>query len=255
MVDFEQPDQLSILTYTSQFYHKFAKVPITVRRRVSSDILYFQSGSSARRARSVSRRRGAVHSLMEEETARRARSVSSLVTRPDSPPIEKENPFITEDGGGGSESDYQDVISRRPRQFIPRQSRTSRELKVRSLFLESDEKENLFKVAEVESGARPRHVLSYSSYAMPYRSCETLSGALERAIPGKILSNNQNHSVDIAKEPQVQPNRKKSSKLLSNLIKNGVEKLQQVRKKKSAEKCFEKKFEDSGKFSELHTIL
>lgn len=254
MVDFEQPDQLSILTYTSQFYHKFAKVPITVRRRVSSDILYFQSGSSARRARSVSRRRGAVHSLMEEETARRARSVSSLVTRPDSPPIEKENPFITEDGGGGSESDYQDVI-RRPRQFIPRQSRTSRELKVRSLFLESDEKENLFKVAEVESGARPRHVLSYSSYAMPYRSCETLSGALERAIPGKILSNNQNHSVDIAKEPQVQPNRKKSSKLLSNLIKNGVEKLQQVRKKKSAEKCFEKKFEDSGKFSELHTIL
>ena len=254
MVDFEQPDQLSILTYTSQFYHKFAKVSITVRRGVSSDILYFQSGSSARRARSVSRRRGAVHSLMEEETARRARSVSSLVTRPDSPPIEKENPFITEDGGGGSESDYQDVI-RRPRQFIPRQSRTSRELKVRSLFLESDEKENLFKVAEVESGARPRHVLSYSSYAMPYRSCETLSGALERAIPGKILSNNQNHSVDIAKEPQVQPNRKKSSKLLSNLIKNGVEKLQQVRKKKSAEKCFEKKFEDSGKFSELHTIL
>ena len=27
MVDFEEPDQLSILTYTSQFYHKFAKVP------------------------------------------------------------------------------------------------------------------------------------------------------------------------------------------------------------------------------------
>ena len=29
VVDFEQPDQLSILTYTSQFYHKFAKVPLS----------------------------------------------------------------------------------------------------------------------------------------------------------------------------------------------------------------------------------
>ena len=204
----------------------------------------------------MSRRRGAVHSLMEEEEARRARSVSSLAHRPGSPPIEKENPFKKGGGGGGSESDYQDIICK-PRQFIQRQSRTSRELKVRSLFLENDDqKENLFKIAEVETGARPRHVLSYSSYAMPYRSCETLSGALDQAIPGKILSSNQNNSVDIAKEPQGQQNsRKKSSKLLSNLIKNGVEKLQQVRKKKSTEKCFEKKFEDSGKFSELHTIL
>ena len=190
---------------------------------------------------------------MEEEQARRARSVSSLVTRPDSPPIEKENPFIREEGGGSGSSDYQDIV-RRPRQFVPRQSRTSRELKVRSLFVESDEKENLFKIAEVETGGRPRHVLSYSSYAMPYRSCETLSGALDRPIPSKILSNNQNNSVgNNAKEPQSQLNRKKSSKLLSNLIKNGVEKLQQVRKKKSTEKCFEQKFEDSAKFSELHT--
>ena len=204
----------------------------------------------------MSRRRGAVHSLMEEEEARRARSVSSLHTRPDSPPIEKENPF-NKGEGGGSESDYQDII-RRPRQFIPRQSRTSRQLKVRSLLLENNSQtENLFKIAEVETGARPRHVLSYSSYAMPYRSCETLqSGALDREIPSKILSGNQNHSLDIAKESLGQQQRKKSSKLLSNLIKNGVEKLQQqVRKKKSTEKCFEKKFEDSGKFSELHTIL
>ena len=28
VVEFEQPDQLSILTYTSQFYHKFAKVQL-----------------------------------------------------------------------------------------------------------------------------------------------------------------------------------------------------------------------------------
>ena len=195
-----------------------------------------------------------MHSLMEEE-ARRARSVSSLTHRPESPPIEKENPF-KKGVGGDSESDYQDII-RKPKLFIPRQSRTSRELKVRSLFLENeDQKENLFKIAEVETGARPRHVLSYSSYAMPYRSCETLSGALDQVLPSKILSSNQNNSVDNAKEPQGQQNsRKKSSKLLSNLIKNGVEKLQQVRKKKSTEKCFEKKFEDSGKFSELHTIL
>ena len=192
---------------------------------------------------------------MEEEEARRARSVSSLrPDRPDSPPIEKDNPFNKGDGGG-SDSDYQDIFCK-PKRFIPRQSRTSRELKVRSLFLENDhdQKENLFKIAEVETGARPRHVLSYSSYAMPYRSCETLSGgALERAIPSKIVSSNQNQALDNAKDPPGQQQRKKSSKLLSNLIKNGVEKLQQVRKKKSAEKCFEKKFEDSAKFSELHT--
>ena len=28
IVDYDQPDQLSILTYTSQFYHKFAKVQL-----------------------------------------------------------------------------------------------------------------------------------------------------------------------------------------------------------------------------------
>lgn len=197
----------------------------------------------------MSRRRGAVHSLMEE--AGRARSVSSLTnhTRPDSPPIEQENPFTKEDAG----SDYPDVIMR-PKQFIPRQ-RQSRDLKVRSLFLENNHKETIFLPGEVETGARPRHVLSYSSYAMPYRSCEILNmNSDSLGTPSKMRSLKQNNSADSARE-QSQLNRKKSSKLLSNLIKNGVEKLQQVRKKKSNEKRFEKKMEDSGKYSELHTIL
>ena len=185
---------------------------------------------------------------------RRTRSVSSLLQqRPDSPPIEQENPFKKEDF---ARSDYQNVITRQ-RQFTPRKSR---ELKVRSLFVENSQKENIFQVSEGETGARPRHVLSYSSYAMPYRSCElltrdSLSSTLNMLnMPCRTLSLNHNNSSDTAMEPS-QQNRKKSSKLLSNLIKNGVEKLQQVRKKKSTEKRFEKKIEDSGKYSELHTIL
>ena len=210
----------------------------------------FQNGQTIRRARSASRRRGAVLSLMED---RRARSVSSLLLqRPDSPPIEQENPFNKAEA---SSSDYEEVI-RRPRQFIPRQ-RQARELKVRSLFAEDGRNENMLKVGELETGARPRHVLSYSSYAMPYRSCELLTGdsfSSRLGTPCKTLRLNQNHSTDTAKE-QSQQNRKKNSKLLSNIIKNGVEKLQQVRKKKSTEKRFEKKIEDSGKYSELHRIL
>ena len=38
VVDFEQPDQLSILTYTSQFYHKFAKVLVTPSRKELSSV-------------------------------------------------------------------------------------------------------------------------------------------------------------------------------------------------------------------------
>ena len=184
---------------------------------------------------------------------RRARSVSSLLLqRPESPPIEQDNPF---NKAGASSSVYEEVITR-PRQFVPRQ-RQARELKVRSLFLESSQDDNMFKIAELETGARPRHVLSYSSYAMPYRSCELLTGdSLSSTLSTscKTLRLNQNNSADTAKEPS-QQNHKRSSKLLSNLIKNGVEKLQQVRKKKSTEKRFEKKIEDSGKYSELHTIL
>ena len=174
------------------------------------------------------------------EDGRRARSVSSLAQsyRPDSPPIEQENPFTKGDSGI---SEYQEVITR-PRQFIPRQ-RLSRDLKVRSLFLEgsdqTDHKENIFLAGEVGTGARPRHVLSYSSYAMPYRSCELLNSNSDTlGPPSTILSLKQNNSTDSVIE-QSKPNRKKSSKLLSNFIKNGVEKLQQVRRKKSSEKGFE----------------
>jgi len=65
------PDRLSILTYVSQFYHRF-----------QSDTT--DSGISSPSSES---RRGGVHSLLSN---RRSRSVSA------SPPIEKENPFRRE---------------------------------------------------------------------------------------------------------------------------------------------------------------
>lgn len=76
----EPPDRLSILTYVSQFYHKFQSVcpPDSGISSPSHDITPDKS-----------RRRGGdnVHSLL---SSRRSRSVSA------SPPMEKENPFRRE---------------------------------------------------------------------------------------------------------------------------------------------------------------
>jgi len=69
----DPPDRLSILTYVSQFYHRFQSDPDSGISSPSDDTKYT--------------RRGGVHSLLSN---RRSRSVSS------SPPIEKENPFRRE---------------------------------------------------------------------------------------------------------------------------------------------------------------
>ena len=90
VVSHPSPDRLSILTYMSQFYHKFALS--------SSDSGVSSLDQSPASSDSETERRGAILSLMD---GRRVRSVScqakrsrrSEAKRHSSPPIEKENPF------------------------------------------------------------------------------------------------------------------------------------------------------------------
>ena len=97
VVKYHSPDRLSILTYISQFYHKFSNPEPD--SGISS--LNQSTASSDSEAESLIKRKGAVLSLMD---GRRVRSVSCLGRRrgrseggrPFSPPIEQENPFVKE---------------------------------------------------------------------------------------------------------------------------------------------------------------
>jgi hypothetical protein len=95
------PDRFSILTYRSQFYHKFASsgsdsgVSSSSQSPASSD---GEADHGYRRSTSYGPRRGAIQSLMD---GRRARSVSSHRTRAEirekdsniTVPLQQENPF------------------------------------------------------------------------------------------------------------------------------------------------------------------
>ena len=90
------PDRFSILTYLSQFYHKFASsgsdsgISSVGQSPVSSD---GETETRVRRKMSFGEQRGAIHSLMD---GRRARSVSSQgrgVRRNSPSYLQHENPF------------------------------------------------------------------------------------------------------------------------------------------------------------------
>ena len=165
IVRFEDPDPLSIMTYLSLVYHAFTSGP-----------------ASGRRARSVSRARaGAMERLMDE--ARRARSVSSQRSgggdrelagdRAASPPLEMENPFklLKTETEPGIKQTQEATVTRRNK----KRSQEPK-MRVRSLFIDNLDRE-LPTLIEDTRDTRPRHVLSYSSYAMPYRSTGCLASA------------------------------------------------------------------------------
>ena len=226
------------MTYVSQFYHTFTRPT---------------GGTEDRRARSVSRNRGAMQRLMEE--SRRTRSVSSLRQdqRPESPPIENDNPFKTVE----IQKPYKDFENLSVTRRSKKKSKDSKP-RVRSLFIDNLDREFPI-IEEVESdtnGCKPRHVLSYSSYAMPYRSCGTLASL---SYSEGLNSMNSIHNLVSDRSDKDKSDKRKSSlrqstKKFTNFVKSGVEKLQGG-ERKSSKKSFESKMKhNENSFSTKHSI-
>ena len=172
------PDRFSIITYVSQFYYKFytpsedQEITTWYNSFSSSDgnISFKKSG------RAASQTRGAVLSLMD---GRRTRSMSTLTSQrycPASPLIENENPFR----GLSSETvaHYEmEVLKSQRRKERPKseiQKRPQRKLGRRltqSMLIESSSDIEFIPVKRTVG--KPRHVLSNSSYAIPYK-CRVL---------------------------------------------------------------------------------
>ena len=236
IVGFEDPDPLSIMTYLSLMYHAFTSGP-----------------ASGRRARSVSRvRAGAMDRLMDE--ARRARSVSSvrpgedreLVTaRPASPPLEMENPFKLLDGETKPEirQAQESLVTRRSKKRS-QEPRT----RVRSLFIDHLDRE-LPTLMEDTRDTRPRHVLSYSSYAMPYRS----TGCL---VSSSMVEGLQSLGSEASLGREVRAgNSRRSSKRMAivTYVKSKLERLNSnSEKRKSSQNFFESNLQASENMK--HTI-
>ena len=154
-----------------------------------------------RRPRSVSRvrGRGAIARLGEE--AARSRSVfgvrghnrcaevlSRRPLRPPSPPLEMENPFLGGDLGADLASDLghsantATAETKGETRRSKKRSKDGSRLRMRSLFTLSTTaaapRTCPAAVSDVDTrhtvDTRPRHVLSYSSYARPYRSTISL---------------------------------------------------------------------------------
>ena len=226
------------MTYLSLVYHNF------------------NSGSaSGRRARSVSRSRprtGAMDRLMDE--ARRARSVSSarpgedrqLVTaRPASPPLEMENPFKLLE------------VETKPEMKQPRESLVTRrskkrsqepKMRVRSLFIDNLDRE-LPTLMEDTRDTRPRHVLSYSSYAMPYRS----TGCL---VSSSMVEGLQSlgSEASLGREVRAGNSRRNSKRMaIVSFVKSKLERLNSnSEKRKSTQNFFESNLQPSENMK--HTI-
>ena len=211
IVMFEAPDPLSIMTYVSTVYHTFTS-----------------ASSSGRRARSVSRpRAGAMDRLLEE--ARRARSVSSrrsgkekeaMSVRAASPPLEMENPFKMLD------TETEPEIKQTQESSVTRRSKkrsSETKLRVRSLFVDNFDRDlpSLEEDTRDTCDTRPRHVLSYSSYAMPYRSTGCLASASEASLGGEEA------------EPGGRSSWRRSTRRLASFLKSKVERLNSSEKRKS----------------------
>ena len=236
IVRFEDPDPLSIMTYLSLVYHAF-------------------TSTSGRRARSVSRSRaraGAMDRLMDE--ARRARSVSSArsgeirqpaAERAASPPLEMENPFKLL----GAETEPE-IKQTRESLVTRRSKRRSQEpqMRVRSLFIDNLDRE-LPTLMEDTRDTRPRHVLSYSSYAMPYRSTGCLASS-------SMVEGLQSLGSEVSLESEVRAghSRKNSkSKAIVSFVKSKLGRLNSnSEKRKSSQNFFESKLHASENIK--HTI-
>ena len=190
-----------------------------------------------------------METLMEE--SRRTRSVSSLRQdqRPESPPVENENPFKTVEIQKPYKAFENLSVSRRSK----KKSKDSKP-RVRSLFIDNLDREFPI-IEEVESdtnGCKPRHVLSYSSYAMPYRSCGTLN-SLSYSEGLNSFNNLVRGTSENDKSDKSKSSLRKSTKKFTNFVKSGVEKLQGGERKKS-KKSFESKMKhNENSFSNFHS--
>ena len=230
IVGFEDPDPLSIMTYLSLVYHTF-------------------TSASGRRARSVSRSRPrAMDRLMDE--ARRARSVSSArsgeaVERAASPPLEMENPFKLL----GAETEPE-IKQTRESLVTRRSKKRSQEpgMRVRSLFIDNLDRE-LPTLMEDTRDTRPRHVLSYSSYAMPYRSTDCLASS-------SMVEGLQSLGSEVSLETEVRAGhsrRGSKSKAIVSFVKSKLGRLNSnSEKRKSSQNFFESNLHASENIK--HTI-
>ena len=109
-------------------------------------------------------------------------------TRPSSPPVENENPFLNFTHDYSISSSLQPTIkeenfdkhrnqSNKEEESAPRRDRVKNKSKgkrVRSLFLDNNDRQEFSHMSDLY-GAKPRHVLSHSSYAIPYGSTCSLT--------------------------------------------------------------------------------
>ena len=205
--------RFSILTYLSQFYHRFngsdsgisslshspssSDIELEGRRNLSGDLSSL--GSKLARSNSSDRRRGAIHSLMD---GRRVRSLSCgggrKRVRSDSsgsPPIQSENPFrysthletkpvlqvLQEPGARNLEDKPRTLTNVREVQMPEVRKVTLREKKrssanermTKSLILETDLNEISSEPELTCSRVKSGSVLSFTSVPSPYRRQES----------------------------------------------------------------------------------
>lgn len=188
-------------------------------------------------------------------------------TRPSSPPVENENPFLNFTHDYSISSSLQPTIkeenfdkhrnqSNKEEESVPRRDRVKNKSKgkrVRSLFLDNNDRQEFSHISDLY-GAKPRHVLSHSSYAIPYGSTCSLTRDISLTrdtFPGLDSKLNARASVSSVNVSESRKNSlKKSTKKFASLVKSGLEKLQKAETKK----FFESKMKSEDNVTNLHTL-